>query len=143
MFRAARRTEDDVLASQMKGRNLDGWDIEKPMNGGAILREILADREMPKNLDWRKSGFIWEPLAQGECGSCWAVTAAGALEVMHKLANPDEELLDLSIQQFIDCTSPWEVGGNFGCDGGFVYKAFEYAKNNAIFEQKDYPYTGK
>ena len=57
------------------GRNLeidDDDDVEK------TLFEV---DNLPKTLDWRKKGVVSEPpLFQGDCGSCWAITATGALE---------------------------------------------------------------
>ena len=40
-----------------------------------------------ESIDWRLSGAISEPVVQGECGSCWAFTAAGALESAHYIAS--------------------------------------------------------
>jgi len=43
----------------------------------------------------------------------------------------------LSAQQIIDCDH-----NSWGCHGGLFTNAFEYAIENPIMLQKDYPYTG-
>ena len=71
------------------GRNLE--------TGSPAETKVLPIIELPESLDWRKKGAVREPpLYQGNCGSCWAITATGALEGQHAIATG--KLLDLSAQ---------------------------------------------
>ena len=72
---------------------------------------------------------------QGDCGSCWAFSATGALEGQH--FRRKESLVSLSEQQLMDCSWPYD---NYGCDGGKVDRAFDYVGNNGLCAEKDYCY---
>lgn len=49
-------------------------------------------------------------------------------------------LVTLSVQQIIDCSSSY---GNNGCGGGFPEYAFKYAKDHGMMSVKDYPYKAQ
>ena len=48
------------------------------------------------------------------------------------------ELLSFSEQQLVDCSKK-----NYGCGGGWQYKAFEYLEKKAAMLESEYPYTAK
>ena len=72
---------------------------------------------------------------QGDCGSCWAFSATGALE--GQLFKRKELLVALSEQQLMDCSWAYD---NYGCDGGKVDRAFDYVRNNGLCSETDYSY---
>ncbi|CAK6984854.1 cathepsin K-like, partial [Scomber scombrus] len=93
--------------------------------------------KLPKSIDYRKRGMVTRVKDQGNCGSCWAFSAAGALE--GQLAKKTGQLLDLSVQNLIDC-----VTKSRGCIAGLMTDAFEYVKDNGgLNSEEAYPYTEK
>lgn len=94
---------------------------------------------LPVTIDWRDHGIVAPVKDQGQCGSCWAFSAIGALESYH--AQSSGKLITLSEQQLVDCSSNW---GNNGCNGGLMDNAFKYVHDNkGVDDDKTYPYVGK
>ncbi|KAG5668594.1 hypothetical protein PVAND_016530 [Polypedilum vanderplanki] len=93
----------------------------------------------PKSWDWRQQGLVTNVEDQGYyCGSCYAFASSCALE--GQVAKKYGILKSLSKQQIVDCSKPY---GNFGCDGGYIDKSFNYTyRNPGLFAEADYPYAG-
>jgi len=81
--------------------------------------EVEVNQPVPDSIDWRERGAVTEIKAQGQCGSCWAFSATGAIEAAHFLKTG--ELVSLSEQNLVDCSIR-----NQGCDGGWAIYAFDY-----------------
>jgi C1A family cysteine protease len=83
-------------------------------------------------LDWRNNGGDYTTPAknQGNCGSCFAFSAMGALEAMINIANSNPNLdLDLSEQYILSCVGPQGLCPNDCVSGGNAYYAFWYIKD--------------
>ncbi|CAH8468754.1 unnamed protein product [Heterobilharzia americana] len=114
--------------------NLSKYSVRQGHDGKILLKQPLNETEnkqIPNSWDWRKVGI-------GECGACWAFSAAGALE--GQLKNKTGYFIELSSQQLIDCSHPF---GNHGCLGGDMNNAFRYVESNGIQKEENYPYLKK
>lgn len=90
-------------------------------------------------IDWRDKGVVNAIQDQGSCGSCWAFSAIQAQESRYAIVYGN--LQKLSEQNLVDC-----VNECYGCGGGEMYIALEYAISNQggkFMLESDYPYTAK
>lgn len=95
----------------------------------------------PQSLDWRTTNnpssitAVSSVKNQGQCGSCWSFSSAGATEGAWAISG--YPLYNLSSQQLVDCSKQ-----NSGCNGGEMDLAFDYIKLNGLCSAESYPYTG-
>ncbi|XP_012673534.3 cathepsin K-like [Clupea harengus] len=120
-------TTEEVVATMTGFRP----DMEEEINSTFVPDSKAA----PSSIDYRAIGYVTPVKNQGSCGSCWAFSAAGALE--GQLSKKEKDLVDLSPQNLVDC-----VGQDMGCNGGYMTYAFDYVRRNGIAAEKAYPYTG-
>ncbi|XP_009892742.1 PREDICTED: uncharacterized protein LOC104294789 [Charadrius vociferus] len=79
----------------------------------------------PESLDWRLYGAVTPVKDQAVCGSCWSFATTGAME--GALFLKTGVLTPLSQQVLIDCS--WGFG-NYACDGGEEWRAYEWIKKH-------------
>ncbi|KAL1765064.1 cathepsin 7-like [Sigmodon hispidus] len=121
-------------------------EMRKMMAEGSVLTlregkhiQKRGKTSIPKSLDWRTKGYVTPVVNQKHCGSCWAFAAAAAIE--GQLFNKTGKLIPLSVQNIIDCST---CLGTHGCQGGRIYRAFQYVMNNEGLEAAaTYPYEAK
>jgi KDEL-tailed cysteine endopeptidase len=83
-------------------------------NRAAIPEEYVDISSLPTDtVDWRTKGAVQKVKDQGQCGSCWAFSATGAVESITFIKSGT--LPDLAEQQLVDCC---HAGGSQGCNGG-------------------------
>jgi len=121
-------------------RRVGGWAAagESDSGEGSSFLQI-RDHELASTADWRSlssSSFLRD---QGACGSCWAVAAAGALEMHAELKGSVPR--KVSANQLVDCTpNPQNCGGTGGCKGATSELAFKYAAQHGLADEEDYRY---
>jgi cathepsin L len=116
--------------------NLKGLKIRnRNTNDGYCSERSLF---IPDSIDWRSEGLVTDVKNQGDCGSCWAFSAIGAIEGQH--AKTTGKLVSLSEQNLVDCAQSY---GCDGCDGGWPEAAMRYVEYNHGLDTEDsYPYLG-
>jgi len=93
-----------------------------------------ARQALPATVDWRTKGVVTPVKDQGQCASCWAFSANGALESAMVLQGK-KPLVALSEQELLDCTG-------YGCGNSFMDKAYAYVKEKKLSKEASYtPYA--
>jgi len=91
----------------------------------------------PSSWDWRTKGGITGQKNEGQCGSCWAMTVAMAIESAYMVHKGKTNQQPLSTQQIIDCDTTDQ-----GCNGGMPTTAYQYVVGAGGLEtDADYPYN--
>lgn len=130
----------DLTPAEFKSKYLSSrksFDIENDVEN--VSDEVELNLELPTQVDWRTKGAVTPIKDQGQCGSCWAFSATGAIESAWIVAG--HSMVTLSEQQLVDCA---HLYGNLGCQGGFYRNAYNYViANKGITTESNYPYQAK
>ena len=96
---------------------------------------------LPQSIDWRKQGAVSEIRNQGQGETCWAFSAAGAIEGARVASKAVKSMTPLSVQELIDCM---EIQCSDG--SGTMDDAFEWVRekrNGSLDTFQSYPYVDK
>lgn len=97
----------------------------------------MSGLELPKSVDWQKHGAVTRVKSQEQCNVCWAFSATGAIEGAWQIATGN--LVSLSEQQLMDCSSPAHCKG----DGGWLDPTFSYVQTSGLCTEDSYGFVGK
>ncbi|EFX87407.1 hypothetical protein DAPPUDRAFT_312322 [Daphnia pulex] len=132
----------DMLPGQLKqflGINNNSIPTAPPkMSIHPLGMDIITQQNTPSRLDLRYDSCLPEIKNQGQCGSCWAITAVTSVEFAYCKKNNNNSVL-LSEQQVLDCD---RTDMSIGCRGGWPWDAWEYMSTNGIARTSVYPYKG-
>jgi len=124
----------DLSPAEFKARYLN----YRPRGVDSNAAILVNDDEAPNDVvDWRTSGAVSDVKDQGQCGSCWAFSAAEEIESANFLAHKPDQIVELSPQQIVSCDST-----DGGCNGGDTITAYAYVQSvGGIETEADYPYS--
>jgi cathepsin L len=126
--------------SETEKINLNGYKPSR-MQGNHNVAALQAEFGVASNKSWRDNGASWEGVAlrqQGNCGSCWAISAVEAVEARLPEKNR------LAAQALVDCVpNPQHCGGKGGCDGATGELAYTFMRDHGLPLENDYPYAAQ
>lgn len=123
---------DDILHSYFGLRPIDEGVLHGHENHTLKNLSNLAF-----SVNWTEKGAVTPVKDQGACGSCWAFSSTGALEGAYKIWSGD--LVSVSEQELVNGTNG--DYGNLGCDGGWMFNAFDFVADHGICTEESVPYT--
>ena len=93
---------------------------------------FVADAEFDARKTWGSK--VHAIRNQGQCGSCWAFGATEALSDRFAIETSSDVIL--SPQHLVSCDR-----NNFGCNGGYLNKAWDFMTKTGVMTDACYPYT--
>ena len=108
-----------------------------PDSDEPVVLQTAEDMPNAADVDWR-GNCTTAVKDQGQCGSCWAFAATETMESSYCLTTGNGTLYTLAPQQMVDCST-----ANYGCNGGWQEKAWEYCETAGLEQEANYPYTAK
>ncbi|KAH9636954.1 hypothetical protein HF086_008215, partial [Spodoptera exigua] len=102
-----------------------------------VVGADLPRVNVPDSFDWRQRNVVTRVKDQGECGSCYAFSATGAVESQYAIKHG--QLVEFSEQQTLDCDKV-----SHGCGGGLMTDVFSAMIDlGGLESEADYPYVAQ
>ncbi|KAF4669530.1 hypothetical protein FOL46_001353 [Perkinsus olseni] len=128
----------DLSFEEFSAQMLRPIKVDEKMKEKMLVQAEDDATDLPASVDWRDKNVLNPIKNQGDCGSCWAFSATGALEAQYAIATG--KLLSFSEQQLVDCSGGY---GNEGCNGGIMDAAYNYTQHYGIDQESTYPYKAE
>jgi len=134
-----------VWTAEEKAR-LRGYKPSSTNTAARSLLSVAAPVPPPISIgvDWKKMGYVTPVKDQGQCGSCWAFSAIGAIEGATAIAvnhtwGGKSGGQGFSEMQIVNCDTNQ---GDEGCNGGDMVSAQQWViANKGVNAEEAYPYT--
>jgi len=126
----------DLTADEFRTRYIGG--INSRVESYGCKSFSSSGVGLPDAVDWRDHNAVTNVKDQGQCGSCWAFSATGAMEGAWAISHG--HLTCLSEQELVDCATGLSYGSN-GCNGGQMDGGFKYVMEHGQCASSEYPYT--
>lgn len=103
------------------------FSTEADFNQGLSDLGFADEQQIPESFDWREKHALLDPVNQGMCGNCWAVSSTNALADKFIIF---KKLKGLELDQLITTFCAMATSQNLkGCGGGVPYFAGKYFEN--------------
>ena len=121
-------SETEFRTKVLTEKSGDNYPTPQDKNDNVVDFEMkVASEDVPDEWDWRQHGAVTRVKNQGGVGSCWAFSAAANIEGQYALSKGGE-LVDLSVEQIVDCDGSMFMNGTGDCgpNGGYPMYAYDY-----------------
>ena len=116
-----------ILACEHVCHQIDNQEFCQEFNK---IKDVL-----PEYINYNELGYMTPVRDQGQCGSCFAMSAVEAIESSYYKKMNQQVIL--SVQQVVSCDTE-----DMGCGGGIMDNVFDWSsKNGGLCNESDYPYV--
>lgn len=128
--------------NRMQGLHRMGsrMDARNGLHRGTYIQENKVNvTKMPASWDWRKANgqnFLEDPMDQGSCGSCYAVSGVRMLTARHRISIKDPKAEPFSITYAMECSEY-----NQGCNGGYGFLIGKWSRDVGLVPESCAPYS--
>jgi len=127
----------DLTPQEFKDLYVTGIKVSASVEASNCGSFAGTGKSVPDSFDWRSNNGVTNVKDQGQCGSCWSFSSAGAMEGAWAIKKG--QLTSLSEQELVDCAGI--KYGSMGCNGGQMDGAFKFAIDAGICTDAAYPYV--
>lgn len=134
--------DTQILARSCLSNGVDQTEVRR-------MLDSFPDAPLPTEFSWTdKEGVVPPVVNQGQCGSCWAFSTAGTIQMHYAIKTGTQ--IDLSVQELVDCSHtcakepPYGSVCNQGCGGGWPWSAMvDVMTWKGLVTTSQYPYTAQ